>query len=70
MLVNAQQSVFLSGKMIDKKPDGNSPKLMNNSSKTGNILNNNLSNSATGGSPPSPTPGDVKSTTLFKKVSE
>jgi hypothetical protein len=56
--------------MIDKKPDGGSPKLINNSSKAGNILNNNLSNNATGGSPPSPTPGDVKSTSLFKKVSE
>lgn len=56
------------GKMIDKKQDGNSPKLMNSSSKTGNILNNNLSNNATGGSPPSPTAGDVKSTTLFKKA--
>jgi len=55
--------------MIDKKQDGNSPKMINNSSKAGNILNNNLSNNATGGSPPSPTQGDVKSTTLFKKVS-
>jgi hypothetical protein len=70
LLFNAQQSIFLSGKMIDKKPDGSSPKLLNNSSKAGNILNNNLSNNATGGSPPSPTPVDVKSTTLFKKVSE
>lgn len=43
--------------------------MINNSSKAGNILNNNLSNNATGGSPPSPTPGDVKSTSLFKKVS-
>ena len=50
--------------MIDKKQEGNSPKLISNSNKSGNILNNN----ATGGSPPSPTSGDVKSTTLFKKV--
>lgn len=57
------------GKIIDKKQEGNSPKLINNSSnKSGNILNNNLSNNATGGSPPSPTSGDVKSTTLFKKA--
>ncbi|PSN32503.1 hypothetical protein C0J52_21946 [Blattella germanica] len=47
------------GKMIDKKQDGNSPKLINNSNKSGNILNNNLSNNATGGSPPSPTSGDA-----------
>jgi hypothetical protein len=56
--------------MIDKKPDGNSPKMINNSSKAGNILNNNLSNNATGGSPPNPASGDAKSTTLFKKVSD
>ncbi|KAJ9596111.1 hypothetical protein L9F63_012695, partial [Diploptera punctata] len=56
------------GKIIDKKQEGNSPKLINSSNKSGNIVNNNLSNNATGGSPPSPTSGDVKSTTLFKKA--
>ncbi|XP_046997787.1 serine/threonine-protein phosphatase 4 regulatory subunit 3 isoform X3 [Schistocerca americana] len=56
------------GKIIDKKAEGNGPKLINSTSKTGGILNNNLTNSATGGSPQSPSGGDVKSTTLFKKA--
>ncbi|GLH05730.1 Serine/threonine-protein phosphatase 4 regulatory subunit 3 [Gryllus bimaculatus] len=55
------------GKIIEKKTDGNGPKLMNSSSKQTSILNN-LSNNSTGASSPTPTSADVKSTTLFKKA--
>nr|CAD7587275.1 unnamed protein product [Timema genevievae] len=52
------------GKIMDKKVETHSPKLLNSNSKAGGGL---LNNNATVGSPPSPMQGD-KSSTLFKKA--
>nr|CAD7398827.1 unnamed protein product [Timema cristinae] len=52
------------GKIMDKKVETHSPKLLNSNSKAGGGL---LNNNATAGSPPSPMQGD-KSSTLFKKA--
>ncbi|XP_046402598.1 serine/threonine-protein phosphatase 4 regulatory subunit 3 isoform X1 [Ischnura elegans] len=53
------------GKIIDKKADNNSPKMLNNTNKSG-MLNNNLTSNSAANSPPSPG-GDVK-LTLYKKA--